>query len=56
MLTADALVEAIYRAQHQGLEEDDIALTLMSHDGVTTLTLRQVREHLAVLLCREPRR
>lgn len=55
MLTVEDLVEAIYRAHHARIAEDAIALTLLSEEGVTELTLRQCREHLAVALCKEPR-
>lgn len=56
MLTNKLLIEAIYRAQAAGVPEDGRALTLMSAAGVEDITLREAREHLAVLLCKEPRR
>ena len=54
MLTVEDLVEAIYRAHHARIAEDAIALTLLSEEGVSVLTLRQCREHLAVALCKDP--
>lgn len=53
MLTAELLVEAIYRAQAAGVAEHEIGLTLVNNSGVATYTLRELREHLALALCRE---
>lgn len=55
MLSAEDLVEVVYRAQAKGIAEDEVAMMLLAADGVSVLTLREVREHLAVALCKAPR-
>lgn len=55
MSTVDLLVEAIRRAEAAKVAETDVALTLLSEDGVETITLGELRVKLAHALGRAPR-